>query len=105
MVRIHFEVDKENARQRKDLGKWLKALRASKEWTQAEAARHLGYEWFTFIAQVEGGHARIPTDAWELWARTYGVDPRKFAMRLLRAYDPHLFKLVKSNDRRADEED
>jgi len=96
MPKIAFDTnDAESAKRRKELGKYLRALRVGKEWTQVEAAKQLGYEWFTFITQVEGGHARVPTAAWERWADTYGVTVRDFAMKLLRHYDPHLYKIMK----------
>jgi transcriptional regulator with XRE-family HTH domain len=96
MTKVTFDAkDKDAVARRKDLGKWLKALRNSKEWTQLEAAQKLGYEWFTFISQIEGGHARIPTEAWETWANAYGVDVGDFSLRVLKAYDPALLKIVK----------
>jgi hypothetical protein len=36
--------DDDAVKRRKDLGKWLKALRNSKKWTQIEAAKRLKYE-------------------------------------------------------------
>lgn len=96
MSKVIFDAkDRDSTARRKELGKWLKALRNSKEWTQVEAAQRLGYEWFTFISQVEGGYARIPTDAWEKWADVYDVDVSDFCLRLLKAYDPALLKIVK----------
>lgn len=95
MTKVNFDRDKDGMTRRKELGKWLKALRNTKEWTQVDAAKRLGYEWFTFISQVEGGYARIPTDAWETWANVYEVDVGEFCLRLLKAYDPALLKIVK----------
>jgi transcriptional regulator with XRE-family HTH domain len=86
--------DDDAVERRKELGKWLQGLRKAKKWTQVEAAKRLDYEWYTFISQVEGGHARIPTEAWETWADVYGVETNEFLTRVLRAYDPALLKIV-----------
>jgi transcriptional regulator with XRE-family HTH domain len=96
MSRVNFRgaADEDAVERRQELGKWLRGLRKSKNWTQVDAAKHLDYKWFTFITQVEGGHARIPTEAWETWAKAYDVEISEFVTRVLRAYDPVLLKLV-----------
>jgi transcriptional regulator with XRE-family HTH domain len=82
---------------RKACGRWLKSLRESAGLTQMQLARALGYEYYTFISQIEGGKGRIPSDQYEAWARAVGADPREFAITLLSYYEPEAYRLIWSD--------
>jgi transcriptional regulator with XRE-family HTH domain len=81
-------------RARRDAGAWLKELRAAAGLSQIQLAERLGYKYYTFIAQVENGYGRVPTEAMEAWALALGVKPGKFARRLLSHYEPELHRLL-----------
>jgi transcriptional regulator with XRE-family HTH domain len=79
---------------RRDAGAWLKALRQRAGYSQIQLAERLGYKYYTFIAQVENGHGRVPTDGMEAWSMALGEPPATFARRLLSFYDPELHRLL-----------
>jgi len=79
---------------RRDAGAWLKALRQRAGYSQIQLAERLGYKYYTFIAQVENGHGRVPTDGMEAWSLALGEPPATFARRLLSYYDPELHRLL-----------
>jgi len=83
---------------RKACGRWLKALREDAGLTQMQLARTLGYDYYTFISQIEGGKGRVPADQYETWARAVGADPQDFAKTILRYYEPHAFRLIWPED-------
>ncbi len=84
---------------RKACGRWLKGLRETAGLTQMQLARALGYEYYTFISQIEGGKGRIPPDQYEAWAEAVGADPSMFAKRLLSYYEPYAYRLIWPNER------
>jgi DNA-binding XRE family transcriptional regulator len=47
---------------RKDAGNWLKKLRTDAGITQLAIAQACGYEYVTFISQIEAGKGRIPPE-------------------------------------------
>jgi transcriptional regulator with XRE-family HTH domain len=79
---------------RREAGVWLKALRQRAGMSQIQLAERLGYKYYTFIAQVENGHGRVPTDGMEAWSLALGEEPSTFARRLLTFYDPELHRLL-----------
>lgn len=79
---------------RKEAGTWLKALRQRAGLSQIQLAERLGYKYYTFIAQVENGHGRVPTEGMEAWSLALGEDPSSFARHLLSFYDPELHRLL-----------
>lgn len=79
---------------RREAGVWLKELRQRAGMSQIQLAERLGYKYYTFIAQVENGHGRVPTDGMEAWSRALGEEPSSFARRLLSFYDPELHRLL-----------
>jgi predicted transcriptional regulator len=83
---------------RKMGGRWLRSLRESFELTQVEVARHLGYGYYTFIGQIELGRSRIPPADWKKWAALYGVSNRRFAMQMLKYYDPYVYEMILEGD-------
>ena len=84
----------EPQRQRKDAGRWLKALRKEAGLSQVQLATRLGLKYYTFISQVENGFGRVPNDSMEAWARALNVAPAEFARHLLAFYEPELHKLL-----------
>jgi transcriptional regulator with XRE-family HTH domain len=92
---IHFAKGSDQAKtQRREAGAWLKELRQRAGMSQVQLAEQLGYKYYTFIAQVENGYGRVPTDGMEAWARALGVKPGTFARQLLSHYDPELYRLL-----------
>lgn len=84
----------ETKQRRRDAGAWLKGLRHRAGMSQIQLAERLGYKYYTFIAQVENGHGRVPTDGMEAWSLALGEPPTTFARRLLSFYEPELHRLL-----------
>jgi len=85
----------EAARQlRRQAGRWLGAMREKAGLTQAQIAEQVGFRYYTFVSQVEGGHGRVPSEHFEGWARALGVDPYEFTKTLLKYYDPDIHRLL-----------
>ena len=79
---------------RKQAGKWLSARREAAGVTQAHLAEQIGYRYYTFVSQVEGGHGRVPSEHFRPWADCIGVPHAEFAKTLLRYYEPDIFRLL-----------
>ena len=79
---------------RKEAGKFLKSLRNAANLTQREVAVKLDFDYYTMIAQIEGGSARVPPHAYEGYAKALDVQPRFLAKRLMQYYDPVIYKLL-----------
>ena len=84
----------EVARLRQEAGAWLKGLREATGLSQRQFAGRLGFEYYTFISQIEAGRGRIPPDRYELWAETLGLSPAYFVRELMRYYDPHTYRIL-----------
>lgn len=69
-------------------GSYIKQLRTDKGLTQRALADRLGLEYYTFLSQIEGGYARVPTDLYARFAMELGVDRSEFAKEMLKFYDP-----------------
>jgi transcriptional regulator with XRE-family HTH domain len=92
---IHFAKGSEQAKTaRRRAGAWLKGLRHRAGLSQVQLAEKLGYKYYTFIAQIENGFGRVPTEGMEAWALAVGVKPGMFARELLSHYDPELYRLL-----------
>ena len=61
---------------------------------QRELADRVNMEYYTFISQIEAGRGRVPADRMRDWAIALEVEPREFAVALLRFYDPHTYDMV-----------
>lgn len=91
----NYRKENEQAKRlRKAAGSWLKGLRQDAGLTQAELSKRVGYEYYTFISQVECGAARVPSTDLSRWASALGLDEQEFAKELLGYYDPHWYKLL-----------
>jgi transcriptional regulator with XRE-family HTH domain len=87
----------ENLALRKEGGLFIKALRTHAGLTQREVAVALKMNYYTMIAQMEAGTARIPPDTYIPYAKVLGVDPEKFVRKLMQYYDPHTYKALWGN--------
>ena len=97
MVYTKYRVDKVAARKlRIEAGAFIKSLRLAHDpkLTQRALADKLKLPYYTFISQVETGTARVPPESQVAWAKALGVDPQKFAKKLLSCYDPHTYKAL-----------
>jgi DNA-binding XRE family transcriptional regulator len=77
-----------------EAGAWLQQLRTRAGLSQTELAERLGLKYPTFIAQVENGFGRVPTECMQAWAEILEVEPADFARRLLSYYEPELHRLL-----------
>jgi transcriptional regulator with XRE-family HTH domain len=92
---IHYAKGSEQAKTaRRRAGAGLKELRHRAGLSQVQLAEKLGYKYYTFIAQIENGFGRVPTEGMEAWALAVGVKPGMFARELLSHYDPELYRLL-----------
>ena len=89
---------KQTKEMRKKAGKWLSARREAAGITQAQLAEQVGYRYYTFVSQVEGGHGRVPSEHFQQWADCIGVPRQDFAKMLLRFYEPDVFRLLFPSD-------
>jgi len=71
---------------RKAAGKWLRSLRKRAGLTQKNVADQLGISYYTFIAQIENGHARLPERLYIPYAQVLNVDCDTFLATCLRFY-------------------
>ncbi len=79
---------------RKQAGKWLREQRCKVGLSQRELACKVNMEYYTFISQIEAGRGRVPAERFRDWAAALEVDPKEFALSLMKYYDPHTFELV-----------
>lgn len=91
---------------RRAAGAYIAKLRVARDLSQLALANRLGFAYYTFISQVENGHARVPPKAISDWAAALEVDERSFAKTLLRCYEPETFVAIfgQSSESEADEE-
>jgi transcriptional regulator with XRE-family HTH domain len=95
MAGYHQAHDNEELKaDRKKAGEWLKKLRTDAGITQLAIAQACGYEYVTFISQIEAGKGRIPPEKYEAFAKVYNVDPTWFAKNYLRFTDRYMHKLL-----------
>ena len=81
-------------RLRKEAGSWLRARRSKLGLSQRELAVRVNMEYYTFISQIEAGRGRIPADRMRDWAEALEMDPKEFASKLMKYYDPFTFEMV-----------
>ena len=73
---------------RKEGGLFLKQLRQHRGLTQRDVASALNLNYYTMIAQIESGAARVPPDHFVGYAKLLQVDPPLFIKKLMAYYDP-----------------
>jgi transcriptional regulator with XRE-family HTH domain len=69
-------------------GRWLKKERGRLKLTQQEVATRVGIKYYTFIAQVENGHARLPERMVGAYAKALNIDHDDFMKMYIRFYEP-----------------
>ena len=79
---------------RKRAGSWLRARRSELGLSQRELALRVNMEYYTFISQIEAGRGRIPPERMRDWSVALEMDPREFAITLMKYYDPYTFEMV-----------
>ena len=75
-------------------GAWLRARREERNLSQRELAERVGAVYYTFISQIEAGRGRIPADRYGAWAEALGIEPRAFAICMLKFYEPTTHALI-----------
>ena len=83
---------------RKKAGLWLRQKRCEKGLSQRELARRVNMEYYTFISQIESGRGRVPAERLREWAEALEMDPREFAINLMKFYDPHMYDMIYGSD-------
>jgi transcriptional regulator with XRE-family HTH domain len=68
-------------------GRWLRALRERRGFTQRELAVKVGLRHYSIIAQLEYGRGHIPPEHHAVRANALGVEPQQFARGLMSCYD------------------
>lgn len=86
---------------RADAGIWLRGIRDDAGVSQKELARILGFEYYTFISQLENGRGRIPANKYREYAEALGVDGKVFAKSLLKFYEPFIYSMLFEDEPRS----
>lgn len=79
---------------RRVLGYWLKRMREARGLSQRELAEMVGVDHYTFISQLESGWGRILPGRHVVWAKALGVTPWEFVDKLMRCYDPVIYRIL-----------
>lgn len=82
------------AAMRREAGAWVRSKREAAGLSQRDLANRVGLEHYTFISQIEAGRGRVPADRYEAYALALGVEPRDFAMTMLKFHEPHTYRLL-----------
>ncbi len=91
------------AQLRLDSGRYLAGLRQGVNLTQAGLAKAVGYDYYTFISQIENGRVQLPEDKWLTFAKVLKVDPKEFAAKMLSFLHPLPYALLFKNERKHNE--
>jgi transcriptional regulator with XRE-family HTH domain len=92
-------LDKQLAAQgRREAGFYLKQLREATGLSQREIAALAGFEYYTFVSQIETGAAKLPPAQMKRYAEIVKAPPREFAITLLRHYEPHHYEMIFTDD-------
>ena len=83
---------------RKQAGSWLRARRSELGLSQRELASRVNIEYYTFISQIEAGRGRVPAEKLRDWSEALEMDPRDFAINIMKYYDPFTFEMVFGSD-------
>jgi len=80
---------------RQAAGEYLKLVRTEANLTQRELALKVGFDYYTFISQLEGGHGRLPDVQWAVYADACNVSRQEFCKNLLFHYQPEIHQMLK----------
>ncbi len=95
MVAANSRPDEDSRRDlRVHAGTWLRARREERNLSQRELAERVGALYYTFISQIESGRGRIPADRYAAWAEALEMEPKSFAICMLRFYEPTTYALI-----------
>jgi len=83
---------------RKQAGRWLREKREASGLSQRDLALKVGFEYYTFISQIESGRGRVPAERYENYAKAFHMAPRDFALTMLRFNDPHTYRMIFGSD-------
>jgi len=87
------------AKLRKEAGAYVRQLRKTAGLTQQQVAKALGLDYYTMVSQMELGKTRVPPDRLFQMAEVLGVEPKVFAKRLLKYYDPYMWQILFGTER------
>jgi transcriptional regulator with XRE-family HTH domain len=73
---------------RQQAGRWLRALRERVGMSQKELAHAVGFDYYTFISQLESGRGRLPPGQYIAFSTALQIPLHEFVKTLLRYYDP-----------------
>lgn len=62
--------------------------------SQRDLSAKIGFEYYTFISQIEAGRGRVPAERYEAYAHALGVNPREFTKTMLRYNDTVVYNLL-----------
>lgn len=90
MSRYHFIAPSADSVQqaRSEAGRWLRSLREASGLSQRQLAQAVGFEYYTFISQLESGRGRLPQGQYMAFAEALNIPLRDFVKTLTRYYDP-----------------
>lgn len=89
---------KSSIQDRSQVGAYISHLRKSAGLTQMGLAKKLGYDYYSFISQIEQGTSRIPSDSYGRWADALNVAQRPFVKKLLYYYDRNTYLALFNDD-------
>jgi len=73
---------------RRELGRYMKALREKAGLTQNGAAKLVGVEYGSGISAIELGRISLPPERYAVFARVYGVPPKELFNTVLKLTNP-----------------
>jgi transcriptional regulator with XRE-family HTH domain len=80
-------------------GKWLQGLRKQSGLTQQKLAALLNLPYYTFIAQIENGHAKLPEKLYRDYSKALSISDDDydwfFANCLKYYHDPSMFERLR----------
>jgi len=79
---------------RRECGEWLRSYRQSAGLSQRDIATQVGFDFYTFVSQIEAGRGRVPPERYEKYANALGVHPREFTKVMMRHYEPVMYHLL-----------
>lgn len=83
---------------RKEAGLWLRTKREEAGLTQKDLAKAVGFEYYTFISQIESGRGRVPPESYRPWAAAISMEPQLFVKSLMAYYDPLTYEVLFSDE-------
>jgi transcriptional regulator with XRE-family HTH domain len=88
---------------RQESGKWLRGKREAAGLSQRQLAEKVGFEFYTFVSQIESGRGRVPPERYGAYAVALDVPAREFAMSMMRYNDPITYSMIFDNPQAAGE--